>query len=73
MFHVEKPLQRWLQRARGRPPAQILALKKLNSLLSVLFEAMAIDLAPPKRKKPTWRNTQRYSATSAYLLTGHPD
>lgn len=24
------------------------------------------------KKKPTWQNTLRYSATSAYLLTGLP-
>src|SRR4029077_130515 len=25
-----------------------------------------------KRKKPTWRNTQRHSTTSAYSSTNHP-
>jgi hypothetical protein len=26
-----------------------------------------------KRKKPTWRNTRRYSTTSAYSLLGVPE
>ena len=29
-------------------------------------------LAPQKTKKPTWRNTSRYSATSAYSSTNPP-
>src|SRR3972149_4651372 len=42
-------------------------------LIELVLDQQSHDQAAEKRKKPTWRNTRRYSTTSAYPLLGIPE